>query len=169
MENNNIIDLALLALSVLGFLQGYRKGLFTSVMEFGGFALSSILTIQLTPFCSILVKKIFNPADQTMHGVMYAVVTVLTFIVTKRLLQYLAYLLTETLNKLRLGFVNKTLGGLFGIMRSVFLTIIIIGVADFLNTYLKLIPEGVLENSKLYTPMRDGLKSFVFALYNAFV
>ena len=167
----NILDLILVAVGILGCLQGYRKGLLGTVTSgVGSFSLASMLTVYLSPFVGRIVGNYLESGTQENHGfVMHLVVSILTFVLSRQLITYGTQALTNTLEAVKLGFLNRFLGGGFGFLKSLFVSIIVVVALDRINPYIGLIPQDIFEGSNLYTPMRYGLYEFVDTLWDSFL
>ena len=54
-----------------------------------------------------------------------------------------------------LGWVDRLLGGIFGLCISILLIGLLISVFEAINVHFTLVPQETLDQSKLYGPMRD--------------
>ena len=157
----NILDLVIVSVGILGFLQGYRKGLLEAVSKLGSFSLASMLTVKFSPYVAKFVEGYMEIDNKTDYGLMQIIVSILTLVLSRQLIIYLTSILTNTLEAIKLGFLNRILGGSFGFVNSLFFSIVVVVILDHINPFIGLIPRDIFEKSNLYTPMRAGLFRFI--------
>jgi len=113
-----IIDLITVLLVVLGFYQGYRKGLIKTVFATLSLLIGIIAALKLSPIVIGILQNLlsWNPAITFVLGF------VLTFILVMMLIRFLGDKLEALLRSLHIGVINKLAGGL---LLSLFYAILI--------------------------------------------
>ena len=73
-------------------------------------------------------------------GLISTILTVIFFIILSAALKYAAYLMTKTLEAVKLGGVNKAFGGIFGIVEAAFIIMVITCLIYFVTMFMS--PES---------------------------
>ena len=150
----NYIDIITICILALGFFRGYSKGL---VLE-----ITSILAISLGVFGSIkfsndsaeLLNKFFptlleNTNDQIIIILSYSI----TFLAIIVLVSLIGKAITKALKLIFLGFYNKVLGGIFGVVKLFIILSIIFVLFEDLNSKFNIIEINVLNESFAFEKM----------------
>ena len=151
----NYIDIITICILGLGFFRGYSKGL---VLE-----ITSILAISLGVFGSIkfsndsaeLLNKFFpalleNTNDQIIIILSYSI----TFLAIIVLVSLIGKAITKALKLIFLGFYNKVLGGIFGVIKFVIILSILFVFFENLNSKFSIVENNILNDSFVFEKIR---------------
>ncbi len=106
----NVLDIVILALIAFGAWQGYQRGAISEIARIVGLALAFVLAIQLMDTVGLVLVSNFNLPDE--------IVPILGFVVTFTVVMLIVYLgaraVQFVLGKIKLGGLNRLLGGAVG-------------------------------------------------------
>ncbi|MBR4312855.1 MAG: CvpA family protein, partial [Bacteroidaceae bacterium] len=98
----------------------------------------------------------FGMADHAAHVIAF----ILILIIVPLLLNLAGWLVSKLLQIICLGWINRLLGGIIGVLKfALFVGIVITGI-EFFDKHNTLISEGKKENSILYYPIYDATGIF---------
>ena len=117
----NVLDIIIICLLVIFFIRGLFRGLVQEVMSLAAVVLAVYLA---SSFRHLLVPHLQRYVDSQMivNGLAYGLIFVGTLIV----FWLLAKLLKSILDISMLGWVDRTMGGLFGILEGVLISLILL-------------------------------------------
>ncbi len=136
----NLLDIALIAIVLFSIGAGVWKGLVREILNIVGVLAAILLSLMLA---SSLAPRMSSILPYGTSG--YAESLIVIFVVTLIAATLIAHLLTKVIEAVKLGGVNRALGGVFGLVRGVLIGLfLVLGLALFL-------PSGssVLAESKL--------------------
>ncbi len=125
----NVLDLFLLLLVGISVVAGLMKGLVREIFALVGVLAGVVLALVLSPSLAPRLEHwIHNaPAD-------YAVSLILIFAVTMLGVGLIAHLISKVIELAQLGFANRLLGGLFGLVRGAIMgLVLVLGLTLFLE------------------------------------
>ena len=125
----NWLDYVLLGILVLSVSAGFMKGLVREVFSLGGVVLGVLFALmfsgQVQPW---LEQWIPSPSAA------YAAALVAIFVATMIAADLISRLISNALKLVKLNFVNRILGGVFGILRAVLIAmVVVLGAQLFLE------------------------------------
>jgi len=125
----NWFDIVLLGVIALSLLAGFIKGLVREVFSLGGVILAVLCAFMFAPGLQGAFEK-WIPLESAAYAAALVVIFLLVMIVT----EVAARFVQKLLNLAQLGFANIMQGGIFGVVRGVVITmILVLGVALFLE------------------------------------
>lgn len=150
-----LIDYVIVAIIVLGTVQGFMKGFLRQLASVAGFLIGLVAARML--YMS-LAEKISPMIDSSM-----TVVQIISFVAIWLLVPLIflvvASLLTHALEAIALGWVNRLLGLLLGALTWVLVLGLLANILEFLDTSHWLLSQTVKEESVLYYPIKDFIGS----------
>ena len=147
----NGLDIALLVLFIPGLVRGVRRGLLEQVISLAGIVAAVWLAYHFSaPACEWL-RPHLTVSDTVLNVIGFGVVLVLAVIAVI----LLAKLFTKAVEMASLGWLNKSLGVVFGIGVTALILSILIILFDTLNAQFLFVRPEKLESSILYHPLRD--------------
>jgi membrane protein required for colicin V production len=102
-------------------LAGVLKGLIREVFSLAGVLLGIILALVFSPQLSVFLER-WIPFENAAYGAALFLIFTLTLLAST----LLAHLLTKVIEVASLGFLNRLLGGLFGILRGGLIGLILV-------------------------------------------
>ena len=143
----NWLDVLILLPLLVGLVRGLMRGLISEIIAFVVVIFGVLGSRLAAPPCSAwLLSQFAWP-----QGVCDVVAYVLLFLAIAIILSILARLLTKFLRAIHLGWANRLLGGLFGLLKYGILVFIVIFVMDKTNEAFHWLDDApVVQTSVLY-------------------
>ncbi len=153
----NSLDIILMVAMFLGFAIGYFKGLI-SQLSFG-------VGIVLGLFQAIIFYKVIGARIESLTGwdsiicsiVAFVSIIVLVLIVVK----IIGWLFQILLDAIKLGFIDKILGGIFGCIISMTLIVGAVNASQVLSLKINAFDKTTQENSTLYKYVQEATFSLI--------
>lgn len=133
----NFLDLSFLLIFSVFFLRGLFRGFVIELTSLVGLILGYLIAITYMHVLSTFLMKYF-PAIP--HAATNIVSFTILFIVTNIVLRFIASAVTRTLRFALLGWLNRLLGGIAGLIKSILLLSIVVFLISFIpfsETYLE--------------------------------
>ena len=147
----NYLDIILIIPLAYGLVQGLRKGL---VKEIAGL-LAILFGIYLASYWELPVSQaLVDLTGWTLNlctPLAYAVV----FIAVSLSITLLSYMLTKIIGAIMLGWLNRLLGGAFGIIKMLLLLSVILNFVAIVDQFMPVKEKPVVQNSLFYKPIED--------------
>ena len=144
-----LLDLIIVIILGVGLLIGFFKGVIQQVFSLGGLILGIILgTLLYEPFAGLLLN-IFKMSDQTARIVAFVII----LIVVPMVCGLLGKALSKLIHAANLGFIDRVLGGLFGLFKVVLIMGLVIMVLDMTGVSDKIVKKEEKKQSRLYLPV----------------
>ncbi len=147
----NYIDIIILILLILSAIGGFKNGLITELASLAALILGIWGAIQFSYITTDLLIKYFDLKSNHLNIISFGV----TFIVIVILVHIVAGVINNMVDKGTLGITNHLGGMVFGLLRSILFLSIALLIFDKINKDLKIIPEDVKANSRMYEPIRN--------------
>ena len=146
----NIFDVVIVVLLVFAFIRGFLKGFFVEITSlialFGGIWGA----IHFSHFTVELLERYVNWDKNYILLIAFAI----TFITVAMGVSYLGKGLTRIADVVALGLVNKIMGGIFALLKSLVIISVIIVFFSRINNTIPFVEKTTLENSILYVPVK---------------
>tara|TARA_B100000073_G_scaffold42140_1_gene31553 strand:- start:1273 stop:1770 length:498 start_codon:yes stop_codon:yes gene_type:complete len=143
----NYLDIFLIIIIGWGAYNGFLKGL---IQE-----LASILGII---FGIYLAKNYYSFLDQKLYllfeseaNYLSLISAIIIFLLTIMIFKIVASFLTKFLKLIALGLLNKIIGAIFGVLKSLLILCVIIFVFSKINNVVNIIEKDKLQESFIYT------------------
>lgn len=153
----NILDIVLLCLFIPGIIRGLAKGFLEQGIALAGIWLSVYVASQCYGYVCHYLKNIFAFSDTVLNIVSFVLVLVVALFVVLMI----GKVITNVVEMASLGWLNRMMGLVFAILLTALVLGLLITFFDTLNQKFQLVQSPVLEQSMLYTPLRD-LGDFIF-------
>jgi membrane protein required for colicin V production len=153
----NTFDIVILGLLLFGFLRGLMKGLFVELASLVALIAGIYGAIHFSHFASDFLT---NYVDWEEKYISMAAFTT-TFIGIVIVISLLGKLLTKVADFASLGFLNKILGGIFGLLKMGMILSVVLIIFDKLNSTIPFTDKNITEDSILFEPTRN-LASLLF-------
>lgn len=146
----NYIDIILGLLLLFAAINGFRKGLISELASLAALILGIWGAIEFSYITSDFLTENFNLETEYLN--------IISFIITFIVIVILVHIVGSSVNKLievaMLGFLNKTAGLIFGILRSALILSIILLVFDKIDEDVRILSQEAKAESRLYEPVR---------------
>ena len=142
-----IIVIILILAAVSGFINGFVK------------EVASLLALILgiwgaIKFSSFTAEKLYDYFDLTGKyvGIMAFIITFILIVIA---IHFLGMLVDKLMKAIALGFVNRLVGIVFGVLKSVLIMSVIFVVLNAVDSHRHFLPKDKIEKSFLYNPISD--------------
>lgn len=146
----SVVDIILGVILLIAFYTGIKKGLFVALASLIGLIAGVYGAIYFSHFAASYLANSFSWGEQTINLVAFAV----TFLAIVFIVSLAGKVLTKIADFAALGLVNKLLGGIFNVLKFVFIISVIF---MFINASTSisglLISEEKKSESILYPPI----------------
>ena len=147
----NIIDILLGALLLFGMIRGLMKGLFVEVASLIALIAGVYGAIHFSNFVAEFLIEHVSWGEQTINLAAFAI----TFVIIVLAISLAGKALTKLADFAALGFLNKLLGALFGVLKTGLILSIVLLVFSKMNNTVPFLEEEDLEDSVLYEPVKS--------------
>ena len=157
------LDIILLCCFIPGIIRGISKGFLEQALALAGIVLSVWAAFRFSSLVCTWLKPYLDVSETTLNVISFALILVaislLVFLVAK--------LLTKVAELAMLGWLDKILGLVFALAVNALVIGVFIILFDTINLKFGFVKSEVLENSIVYTSLRD-LSYLVFPYLKAF-
>lgn len=141
-ENMTTVDVIIVILLIVGVVRGVLTGGIKQVLSFAGVVLGLLLAVSLSdPISKKLVEMNWSP-----EGLAPALAFVVIFFTVQGLVLVVTHFLKSVLEKIKLGALDKALGGIMGGGKAV----LVISLILFLVRFIGIPGEEQRESSIFY-------------------
>jgi len=145
----NYIDLIIAILLVWGIFVGFKNGLIIEVASLAALLLGIFGAIHFSDLTANFLVTSLNVTTQYINLIAFAV----TFVGIVIVVHLLAKMIDKLVKAVALGFVNRLLGMVFGLIKYAFIISIILVIINAINRNVTFISKEKIENSILYKPL----------------
>jgi membrane protein required for colicin V production len=153
----NTFDIVILGFLLFGFLRGLMKGLFVELASLVALIAGIYGAIHFSHFASDFLTNYVDWEEKYISMVAFTA----TFIGIVIVISLLGKLLTKVADFASLGFLNKILGGIFGLLKMGMILSVVLIIFDKLNSTIPFTDKNITEDSILFEPTRN-LASLLF-------
>ena len=147
----NVFDIVIAAILIFAFARGLIKGFFVEVASLVALVGGVYGAIHFSYFASELLEGQVDWNENYIALTSFAI----TFIAIVVAVSFLGKLLTKVADFAALGLVNKILGGVFALLKSVLILSVIFVFFAKINSTIPFVKKKTLENSILYSPIES--------------
>ena len=147
----NYLDIILIIPLASGLVQGLRKGL---VKEIAGI-LAIIVGIYLARYFSLPTSQAIAEMTGWAMNLCTPLAYALVFIVVSLSISALSYMLSKIIGAIMLGWLNRLLGAVFGVVKMTLLLSVILNFVAIMNQYMPIKEKSVVQESLLYSPIEN--------------
>lgn len=155
----SFIDIIIILFLLWGAIEGFLKGLIIEVATLASLILGVYLAIRYSPYTEEILRDFLNVTSRYIAYVALAV----TFVVVVSGVYVIGKLLTKLVDILTLGWVNKFIGSVFGIVKYMVIVCVLLLILDAVNSKFEFLSEETLQKSKLFFPFLN----FAQNIYNS--
>jgi membrane protein required for colicin V production len=142
------IDIILGLILLVAFYMGYSKGLFVALASLVGLVAGVYGAIHFSYIAGNWLSARYDWSEQTTQWVAFGI----TFVGIVIIISLAGKFLTKVADFAALGFVNKLLGGIFGVLKYAFLVSVLFMIVHATERY-QIVSEEERETSLLYPPI----------------
>jgi len=150
-QRMNYIDIILVILLFLAIIDGYRKGLITELASLAALVLGIWGAVKLSGLTADFLVENLN--FQSKH--LYIISFIITFLVIVILVHIIGSLVNKMVKTIRLGFLNRLAGMVFGVLKSALILSVLLVIFDKIDKDVKILPAEAKSGSRLYKPIHS--------------
>lgn len=154
-ETMSIIDFIIILFLLWGAVEGFSKGLIVEVTMLAALIFGVYFAVRYSPYTEGILRD-FLHVDS---GYITFIALAVTFVVIVIVMYVIGKLLTKVANILTLGWINKIIGSLFGILKYMVIICVLLLVLDAVNGKFEFLDEETLKNSRLFFPFLNFAKN----------
>ena len=147
----NWIDLIIIVLLILSFVSGFINGFVKEVASLAALILGIWGAIKFSSFTAAKLYDWFDMSGQYVGIIAFLV----TFGIIVVLIHFVGIIADKIIDAVSLGFLNRILGMVFGVIKSVMIMSVIFCVLNALDVRHPFLPKETIERSKFYNPISD--------------
>jgi len=153
----NLLDIFIIVPLVWFAYKGVRRGLVLELASLAGLVLGIYAAIHFSDFTEQFLIDSFDA-----HGkYLYVISFIITLVVVIVVIYLIGKLIEKLLDLVALGFFNKLLGLVFGLLKGALLVSLILFIINSFDTNQRLIKPNVKENSLFYAPVEKIIPTIV--------
>lgn len=153
----NVLDYIILLALAYGLGKGIWNGLFKELASLLSLIFGIMLARIFAPQFSQILSKWFEWSPQVTLPIAF----VLILIAVTLGLHFLALILKKLAKALQLSWLNRIVGGLFGLFKVLLICSIVLNLVDLINSKIKFIPQNTINESLMYKPIVEVLPTVV--------
>ena len=146
-----VIDIVLVALLGFGLIRGFFKGLFVEVASLVALIAGIYGAIHFSYYVADLLMEHVEWSEKTINITAFAI----TFIIIVLIVALAGKALTKLADFAALGFLNKLLGGVFGLLKIGLILSILLIIFEKMNNTITFVDEEHTKDSILYKPVKS--------------
>ncbi len=147
----NWIDFVIIALLAFGLIQGFINGLIIEIAELAALVLGIWGAIHFSDWTAGKLSGWFDMQSSWTGIIAFAV----TFIAIVIGVYLLGKLLDTLLRAMALGFVVKSLGAVFGVLKTALILSVVFVFLNSIDEKRHFLPSSTISKSFLYNPIAD--------------
>jgi membrane protein required for colicin V production len=147
----NWIDFAIVVILIMSIVTGFINGLIKEVASLAALILGIWGAIR---FSSFTAEKLYDYFDMTSHYV-GIIAFLITFGLIVVIIHFIGILADKIVISASLGFANRLLGIVFGLLKSVLIMSVFFVILNAIDARRPFLPKDKIEGSVFYNPISD--------------
>jgi len=147
----NWIDLVIIVLLILSMVMGFINGLVKEAASLAALILGIWGAIKFSGFTAGKLYDYFDMTGQYVGIIAFLI----TFGIIVVIIHFIGILVDKVVDAASLGFVNRLLGIVFGLLKSMLIMSVLFVVLNEIDTRKHFLPKQKIEGSMFYNPISD--------------
>jgi membrane protein required for colicin V production len=147
----NWIDAAIVIILILSMVMGFINGLVKEVASLAALILGIWGAIKFSGFTAAKLYDYFDMTGQYVGIIAF----IITFGIIVVVIHFIGILADKIINAVSLGFINRILGIVFGVLKSVLIMSVFFVVLNAIDARRPFLPKERIEESMFYNPISD--------------
>ena len=147
----NWLDAFIVIVLILSLVMGFINGFVKEVASLAALVLGIWGAIK---FSSFTAAKLYDYFDMTGRYV-GIIAFIITFALIVVIIHFIGILADKIVNMASLGFINRILGIVFGLLKSVLIMSVCFSILNAIDAKKPFLPNKTIEDSRLYSPISD--------------
>lgn len=153
----NLLDILIGVILILGFYKGFKNGLVLELTSLLGLILGIVGAFYLSREYGLYIGNWLDWKDEYLRITTF----LLSFLGIVITVSIIGKLITKLIDFVALSFFNKSLGGLFGVLKFVLLLSVFLLLFNVVNTKFNFVSESTLKDSYSY-PILSALTDVIW-------
>lgn len=145
-------DIIVILILLGGFINGMQKGL---TMQLAGLVAIIIGAIFAGKAANVILPYLLN-AINIPAGIALVISYILAFIVIVFAIKFIGKMLHTLIEALHIGFINKILGGVLGVLSAVFVLSILVNLAVMIDSEETILTDNIKRNTLFYSKIHQA-------------
>ena len=147
----NWIDAAIVIVLILSMVMGFINGLVKEIASLAALILGIWGAIKFSDFTA---AKLYDYFDMT--GKYVGIISfIITFMIIVVIIHFIGIIADKIVNAVSLGFVNRLLGIIFALLKSVLIMSVFFVVLKAVDSHRQFLPKDKIEESIFFNPISD--------------
>jgi membrane protein required for colicin V production len=147
----NWLDAVIIVVLILSLVNGFINGLVKEVASLAALILGIWGAIKFSTFTA---GKLYDYFDMTGHYV-GIIAFLITFGIIVVIIHFIGILADKIVNAASLGFINRILGIVFGLIKSILIMSVFFVILNAIDARRAFLPKKAIEESKFFNPISD--------------
>jgi membrane protein required for colicin V production len=147
----NWLDAIIVVVLILSLVSGFINGLVKEVASLAALIIGIWGAIK---FSSFTAAKLYDYFDMTGHWV-GVIAFLVTFGLIVVIIHFVGIMADKIVNAASLGFINRLLGIVFGLLKAVLIMSVVFVVFNAIDVRRPFLPKKIIEESRFYNPISD--------------
>lgn len=147
----NILDIILLICLVPAVVQGLRKGFISQAISIVSLISGIWMSAKFADIVTEWISKYLTASEQVLKFISFILILIGVFVI----LGLLGRLLEASFKLVMLGWLNRVLGLVFSLAKTLLLLSLLIVAFNSFNNTFGFVSKEVLNDSLLYPPLKD--------------
>ena len=147
----NWLDAVIVVILILSLVMGFINGFVKEVASLAALILGIWGAIRFSAFTA---GKLYDYFDMTGRYV-GIIAFIVTFGIIVVIIHFIGILADKIVNAASLGFLNRILGIVFGLLKSILIMSVFFVVLNAIDVRRSFLPRKTIEESKFYNPISD--------------
>jgi membrane protein required for colicin V production len=147
----NWLDAIIVVILILSLVTGFINGLVKEVASLSALILGIWGAIKFSTFTA---EKLYDYFDMTGRYV-GVIAFLITFGIIVVIIHFIGILADKVVSAASLGFINRILGIVFGLIKSMLIMSVFFVVLNAIDARRPFLPKKTIEESKFYNPISD--------------
>jgi membrane protein required for colicin V production len=147
----NWLDAIIIVILILSLVNGFINGFVKEVASLAALILGIWGAIKFSTFTA---AKLYDYFDMTGHYV-GVIAFIITFGMIVVVIHFIGIIADKIVNAASLGFINRLLGIVFGLIKSILIMSVVFVVLNAIDARRPFLPKKTIEESRFYNPISD--------------
>jgi membrane protein required for colicin V production len=147
----NWIDLTIVVILILSMVMGFINGLVKEVASLAALILGIWGAIKFSSFTAAKLYDYFDMTGQYVGIISFIV----TFGIIVVVIHFIGILADKVVDAVSLGFINRILGIVFGLLKSVMIMSVFFVILNAIDSRRPFLPKDRIEESMFFNPISD--------------
>ena len=146
-----VLDIVLILLFIPGIIKGVSKGFIEQLVDIVAIVAGAWAAFRFSSILSSWLETYIALDGRLIRIICFIIIIILAALI----LHLLGSLIVKALNAIKLGWINRLAGFLFGILKTALILGLVVSVFDNVNTKWNLVEKEKYSDSVMYSALKD--------------